>query len=769
MFLYALTILLSAFLLFQVQPVIAKIILPWFGGSAAVWATCLLFFQLVLLLGYLYAHASIRYLKPRRQMHLHIGLLGLSLLALAVLPVYPSPAWKPSPTADPTWGILSLLAATVGLPYFLLSTTGPLLQAWYARRHSGAMPYRLYALSNVGSMFALLSYPFLFEPVFGSHQQAGLWSAGYCLFLGLCAFTAFRSGTAPQAAASVEAADQDPVPAPTARQYVFWLALPACASALLLAVTNHISQNIAAIPLLWIAPLSLYLLSFILCFEGRGWYARFPYLPVLVVSLGAMAMAMEGYDKVAIYKVIGIFLLGLFSCCMVCHGELVRLKPDPRYLTHFYLTISAGGALGGLLVAFVAPHVFNGFYEFPLALMACAVLTLLVLRAGPDPKWFRELLPPLPTLAATVAAATAGFLGYANRDRFSVTDLAHDLSHWVAPRWMPPQSFETTAIQVALVSVSIVVLAVLRADWRFRWLRVSAGRATFAMEVLAMTVVGYLAYQVGESTTGHKLMLRNFYGGLKVTDTGSPLEFYSVRRLTNGTINHGEQFLYKERRDQPTTYYGTDSGVGLAIRDRGRSRPVRVGVIGLGTGTIASYGRPGDYYRFYEINPLVLRISNSGAAGEFTFLSDCQCQVQVVRGDARLSLEGEPPQNFDVLAVDAFSSDSIPVHLLTREAMQLYFRHLKPDGILAVHISNRYLDLAPVMLGETQATGHVARLVDTADDTIIEVFGATWVLVTAPSPGFDSEVISHSAEIASTRTVRLWTDDYSNLYRILKK
>jgi len=769
MFLYALTILLSAFLLFQVQPVIAKIILPWFGGSAAVWATCLLFFQLVLLLGYLYAHASVRYLKPRAQMFLHIGLMALSLLAIAVLPVYPSAAWKPSPTADPTWGILGLLGASVGLPYFLLSTTGPLLQAWYARRFRGAMPYRLYALSNVGSMFALLSYPFLFEPVFGSHQQAALWSAGYGVFLGLCAFTAFRSGTAPQAAAETgEAAAAAPlVPAPGPRQYAFWLLLPACASALLLAVTNHISQNIAAIPLLWIAPLSVYLLTFILCFEGRGWYFRFPYLPLLAVSLGAMAMAMQGFDKAPIQVVVTIFLLGLFACCMVCHGELVRLKPDPRYLTHFYLTISAGGALGGLLVAFVAPHVFNGFYEFPLALMACTVLTLLALRSDPDPQWFWDFLPPAQTLAAAVVVALTGYLGYAHRER--VITWAEGLAQRAAPKWTPPASFDDYAIRVALVIVTLLLLAVLRADWRFRWVRSSGGRSTFGIETVALALVGFLAYQVGQSTTGHKLMVRNFYGGLKVTDTGPPADFYSVRRLTNGTINHGEQFLYPGRRDQATTYYGPDSGVGIALRDRGRSRAIRVGVIGLGTGTIASYGRLGDYYRFYEINPLVLAISNAGPAGQFTFLGDCQCQVEVVRGDARLSLEGEPPQNFDVLAVDAFSSDSIPVHLLTREAMQLYFRHLRPDGILAVHISNRYLDLQPVIEGETKATGHVARLVDTVDDNALEVFGATWVLVTAPSPGYDSEVISNSTNIASTRNVRLWTDDFSNLYRILKK
>jgi SAM-dependent methyltransferase len=279
---------------------------------------------------------------------------------------------------------------------------------------------------------------------------------------------------------------------------------------------------------------------------------------------------------------------------------------------------------------------------------------------------------------------------------------------------------------------------------------------------------GYLAYQVGQSTTGHRLMIRNFYGALKITDTGPATAFDSVRRLTHGTINHGEQFLMPARRDLPTTYYGPDTGIGIAIRDKGKSHSIRVGVIGLGTGTIAAYGRLGDYYRFYEINPLVPKISNAGAASQFTFLTDCHCKVDVAMGDARLSLEREPPENFDVLAVDAFSSDSIPVHLLTKEAMQLYFRHLQPDGILAVHISNRYLDLQPVIGGETKATGHIARLVDTDDDTERDVFGATWVLVTAPTPGFDSEVSSNSTGIASKRTVRLWTDDYSNLFQILK-
>ena len=678
MILYALTIVVSAFLLFQVQPVIAKIILPWFGGSAAVWTVCLLFFQMALLLGYLYAHALVRYLKPRTQMLVHAGLLLGSALAL---PVYPSASWKPLGGADPTLRILGLLAVTVGLPYFLLSTTGPLLQAWYARRFQNAMPYRLYALSNAGSMFALVSYPFLFEPVFTTHQQAWMWSAAYGVFVVLCGVTAINSGMAPSAVTEAEA---EAVEKPPVKRYLTWLLLPAVASLLLLAITNHISQNVAAIPFLWVLTLSIYLLTFILCFEGSGWYRRNPYLQLLAVALGSMAYALsvDATGSVPIRVMVPLFAMGLFTCCMVCHGELARLKPDPRYLTHFYLMIAAGGALGGLLVGLVAPHLFNAIYEMPLGLVACAVLVLWVLRQDAELKWFQRWRQPAPIVAGVLTVALAVFVGL----------------------------------------------------------------------------------QIRDSVRGSRELDRNFYGALKVRDNGPATQLDATRTLTNGTINHGEQFLNPARRDWPTTYYGPETGVGLAIREKGKSGAIRVGVIGLGTGTLAAYGRLGDYYRFYEINPLVLRLAHT----EFTFLPDCRAQVDVAMGDARLSLERESPENFDVLAVDAFSSDSIPVHLLTLEAIKLYFRHLRPDGVLAVHISNRYLDLEPVLAGETRATGKMARVVDTDDDDTQDVFGATWVLMTAPASGFHGEELKNSTEIGSQRIVRLWTDDYSNLFRILK-
>ncbi|HLK46628.1 MAG TPA: fused MFS/spermidine synthase [Bryobacteraceae bacterium] len=678
MILYALTIVVSAFLLFQVQPVIAKIILPWFGGSAAVWTTCLLFFQVVLLLGYLYAHAVIRYLKPRMQMLVHAGLL---LVSAAALPIYPNASWKPYGNEDPSLRILGLLAATVGLPYFLLSTTGPLLQAWYARRYKGAIPYRLYALSNAGSMFALLSYPVLFEPIYTTHQQALMWSVAYVLFAALCAVTAFRSGTA---VAAAETTESEAAHKPGATQYWAWMGLAACASVMLLAVTNHMSQNIAAIPFLWILPLSIYLLSFILCFEGSGWYRRTPYLQLFAVALGSMAYAMssEQESNLPIKVMLPLFAMGLFTCCMVCHGELARLKPHPKYLTHFYLMISAGGALGGIFVGLVAPHWFNAFYEMPVGMAGCALLVVMVLKQDPELEWFQNFRQPAPLVAA--------------------------------------------GLTVALIT--------------------------------------YLGMQIRDGNHGALVLARNFYGGLKVRDSGPATRLDAVRSLTHGTINHGEEFLNPARRDWPTTYYGPNTGIGVAIREKQKQGPIRVGVIGLGTGTISAYGRPGDYYRFYEINPLVPRI----ARGEFHFVPDSKAHVDIAMGDARLSLEREQPENFDVLAVDAFSSDSIPVHLLTRQAMDLFFHHLKPDGILAVHISNRYLDLQPVVRGEAQATGKITRLVDTDDDDSQDVFGATWVLVTSPAAGFSKEIVNASHEVEKNRTVRLWTDDFSNLYQILK-
>jgi hypothetical protein len=702
-------------------------------------------------------------------MIVHIALLAASALAL---PIYPRLAWKPTGTEEPTRAILVLLVVTVGLPYFLLSTTGPLLQAWYARTRNDAMPYRLYALSNAGSMFALLSYPALFEPVFTTHQQTGFWSGAYVVFILLCGVTAFASTRVSAPALKAEAnfgvsrsMSFAPAEAPTLRTYALWIALPASASVLLLAVTNHLSQNVAAIPFLWVLPLSIYLLTFILCFESSGWYRRIPYIPLLAIALGAMTYAF-GADATGdvktflgiplLFIMVGLFCLGLFTCCMVCHGELARMKPDPRYLTHFYLMISAGGAIGGLLVGLVAPHVFKALYEMQLGLMVTALVILMALRLDHEKSWSQDLLRPVLMTAAFVAMGAAGYAVYVNRHR--VTAVFEKPVSLISKRLSQSDNFEDYVIFAVLAITALLVVLMFRGGRpRNQWAALSA-------EVVALLITAYLGHQVGSITSGYRLSVRNFYGALRVRDSGTPQEFDATRTLTHGTINHGEQFLNPARRLLPTTYYGPNTGVGLAIREKQKTGAIRVGVVGLGTGTLAAYGRLGDYFRFYEINPLVLKLATS----EFTFLPECKAKHDVAMGDARLSMEREQPENFDVLAVDAFSSDSIPVHLLTREAIGVYFHHLRPDGILAVHISNRYLDLQPVLETETHAIGAAARLVDTFDDDATGVFGATWVLIAPHDATFDQAEMEASADFSSKRNVRLWTDDYSNLFRILK-
>ncbi|MBM3774297.1 MAG: hypothetical protein FJW37_03955 [Acidobacteria bacterium] len=670
MLLFGLTVLLSAFLLFEIQPVIARAILPWFGGSAAVWTTCLLFFQVLLLAGYAYAYAIFRYLRPGAQSAVHVALL---LASLAALPVIPAAAWKPAGTEDPVFRILGLLAATVGLPYFLLAATAPLVQPWYAFGSAKAVsPYRLYALSNAGSMFALLSYPVMFEPVLTSRQQALGWSSGYALFALLCGASALRARSirSPGAEAAVAG------PRPGWGDRLLWVALAASASLLLLAVTNHLTQNVAAIPFLWVLPLSIYLLSFILCFEGGGWYRRGPMLRFLAVALGTMAYALsEGFENTTLKVLIPLYSVGLFAASMACHGELARLKPHPRYLTSFYLLIAVGGALGGVFVGLVAPRAFGWYFELPVGIVACAVLVLIVLRrqgAVSRSVWW---------VAAGLTVAMAFFLGAE--------------------------------------------------------MRRMAGQA--------------------------RVIARNFYGGLRVVD--SEEREGRARKLMHGTVNHGQQWLDPARRQMPTTYFGPDSGIGLAIRAASERPNLRVGVIGLGTGTLAAYGRPGDHYRFYELNPLVLEIARS----QFTFLEDSKASVEVALGDGRLSLEREAPQNFDLLALDAFSSDAIPVHLLTREAFELYFRHLKPGGVLAAHVSNKYLDLAPVVEVLAKAAGAGAVVIDTRGDEQKASFAATWVLVSR-RPEFlrHARTAPGAATAASPRKLRLWTDDYSNLLRILR-
>jgi hypothetical protein len=682
--LYGITIFFSAFLLFQVQPIIAKIILPWFGGSASVWTTCMLFFQVVLLAGYWYAHLSMRKLQPTSQAWLHIGLLAASVLLLHVMP---NPSWKPQGNEDPGLRILGLLTVSIGAPYFLLSSTSPLLQAWYGRAGGGALPYRLFAVSNLGSLLGLLAYPVLIEPRMATRHQAQGWSAGYALFAIFCAAVALRSRRR-HAASAVETASTDYESAPSWGMQLLWLGLAACASTFLLGATNHLTQNVASIPFLWILPLALYLLTFILCFEGRGWYSRRIFLGLAAVGLAGMAYTLsENFYNADLKLLVPLYAGGLFVCCMVCHGELARLKPDPRHLTSFYLMVSLGGALGGILVGLIAPHFFSGFFELPIAIASCCGLVLLVLCLD-------------------------------------------------VPRWAPD----------------------LKPFWR-PWI-------WGASVAITLGLCGYLGYNIREFRRGSLVLVRNFYGGLRVHDATGNDEHTMVRHLTHGTISHGSQILDPVRRRFPTTYYGTDTGVGRALAVVGREGSMHVGVIGLGAGTLAAYGRAGDSFRIYDINPAVIKIAYTS----FTYLTDSKAHIEIPLGDARLSLEREPAENFDLLAVDAFSSDAIPVHLLTREAFGVYFHHLKETGVLAMHISNRHLDLEPVMDMAATAYGKKAIVIETEDDDPAEVSGATWVLLTNRPGFFEEPLISKGATpLKHTTRLRPWTDDYSNLFQILKK
>ena len=688
MTLYAVTIFLSAFLLFQVQPLIAKIILPWFGGSAAVWTAAMLFFQVSLLAGYAYAHFLIGKLKASRQWQVHGGLLVLSL---ALLPILPRDYWKPTAAGDPTVRILLLLAATIGLPYFLLSSTSPLLQAWYVRKTGSQVPYKLFALSNFGSMLGLISFPFFVEPNLSSREQAWAWSGVFVVFVILCIGVAWmsRESLAPIAAGNISEDEATPVPdnapAPDWRELTLWVCLAACASVLLVSLTNHLSQNVAPIPLLWVIPLALYLLSFILCFESDKIYQRWLFIPALAPLLGYMAYYIyTDSGNTHIRKIIPLYAGGLFAACMVLHGELAKRKPAPRYLTLFYLMVSLGGALGGVFVALIAPNVFKTFLELPIGLVACALLTVIA-------TWEVEL-----------------------------------------PRFGP---------------------------WPLR----------LALCVGLGALSGFLVRHEIENEKGYVLMVRNFYGALRVSDddSGDP---FALRNLTHGTINHGSELLDPAKRYITTSYYGENSGVGRAIRTMRERGPVRIGSIGLGAGVLSNYGRKGDFIRIYEINPIVPPITKT----QFFFYNHAEADKDILMGDARLTLEKQlaesGPMNYDVLSVDAFSSDAIPIHLLTREALALYFKHLKPDGILALHISNRYLDLAPVCEAGAQYFGKTARTVsdDGAEGSYLN--SSTWVLETSHPEWFNSDAFA-GADMAPTEAkpnFRPWTDDYSNLFQILK-
>lgn len=777
--------LLSAFLLFQVQPIISKFILPWFGGSPGVWTTCMLFFQVVLFAGYAYAHTLT--LLPRRwQGVLHGLLLGA---AIAMLPIAPGEMWKPTGSEDPALRILLLLLASVGLPYFVLSSTSPLVQVWFTRTTGGASPWRLYALSNIGSLAALLSYPLFFEVHWDVVEQTTLWAVGFGAFvvLSLAGIWLDRHHALEAESKPVEVIDAAS-DHPGWWRRVQWVLLPALASCVLLSATNHVCQDVAVIPFLWVVPLSLYLLTFIICFEHERWYARICALwallalPILFITCTEsrlqgqpvwtkFEMWMHNHVEPLLNRLTGqdfhlasidltpnfIWELGwsfsaMFIACMLCHGELTRLKPAPRRLTEFYLLMSAGGALGGLFVSLGAPRVFTTFAEWPISLivvsgLACVILLRSVLKVRRVWEWLLAVIITSVTCLIAWMLVHHGILTQEEVQKQLKIDL------------MPPPVVIYSTLGV--IGLCLAVLA-------FRIIRRGGMRpAMISITMLGMlfTFVLLLMGDLGFKHDDKIERVRNFYGMLSVTedyDSGLDMKY---RQLSNGGIIHGMQNLGPSLREEPTTYYGHQTGIGKAL-DSLKDRPdARVGVVGMGAGTVACYAKSGQTFRFYDINPDVVRIAEK----YFTYLEDARkrgAKVEIVISDARLALEREPSQHFDVLLLDAFSGDSVPVHLLTKEAFTIYDRHMKPDGIIAVHITNSYLVLAPVIEKIAAATGFKTTRIATeaegdhdSTDYILVTRNEAFLKATPPDLLGD--------EIELKQDVRLWTDRYHNLLRIL--
>lgn len=912
----AATILISAFLLFQVQPVITKKILPWFGGSPAVWTTCVLFFQLVLLAGYAYAHFATHLIKPRWQGVVHLVIV---LLAVLLLPIVPAERWKPINGDTPALRILLLLTFVVGVPYFVLSTTGPLVQAWFARLYPGRSPYRLYSLSNVGSLAALLTYPFLIETTLRVDAQGYVWSLVFIAFaalIGILALNIWRhdkqalaNGNEPVITATegliakrtevagvtakpaVEEASTAPVErAPAIGLRIAWLSLAALASLVFLAITNHLCQDIAVVPFMWVIPLSLYLLSFIICFDNERWYLRKTY-GVLTILMVMWLTAIEQYPSVnrgleypqkvvrvlfwgsgqpaageqeetpedapkvtfskqvelaqpfysspftrtndwmfdtvgmVVEKIDGVwqwiakdrtpvvlesgetfasldqnkdgkltvgefpvspltalvdwdidsnnevsedefnrkagkretarivfdvdtydfkehvvvasaaYMFALFCICMVCHGELVKSKPAPKYLTSFYLSISAGGALGGLFVGLLCPMIFKTHFELAIGLIGGFIVGWLTIFNDGREKWLKGRDWLQWALLLLVMAPTAVFVMQGNVEEIEMRRLASLLP----ARWQ-----ETLT----------------RRGW------------------LAKPDDDLLAIE------------RNFYGTVTVSKMGDEDEDpdNAGRALYNGRIWHGFQFTSPERELEPSTYYVTGTGAALAVQENPRAgQGLRVAVIGLGSGSMAAHAQSGDTYRFYDIDPKVYKVAKE----QFTYLDKIpaarNAKVEVVMGDGRLSMERElkeqGPLNYDVIHLDAFSGDAIPAHLLTEESFALYEKHLRheervdeatgekikvPTGIIVVHISNRYLDLEPVVAAIAKKYGYQTWAVHKGEEGGPTDTASDWVLVTKNEEFLNNPRVKLAGEPLRPKKELLWTDQFTALWDIMK-
>lgn len=705
--LFGTTIFIGAFLVFLVQPMVAKRIVPWFGGTPGVWSLCLAFFQSALFLGYAYAHLLFTRFTPSRQVAIHALLFAV---AFALLPVLPGDAWKPLDPRDPSAKILAMLASNVALPFFMLASTGPLLQAWFAQVYPGRTPYHLYALSNLGSLLALLAYPFVVEPSISLSLTSSVWSWGF-VFLGIGVISCAWLAAQHPAHTTTDSSELQTFH-PDRLRTGLCVALPACAVVLLMAVTNELCLDVASVPLLWVLPLCIYLVTFILCFASERLYPRKTMLGLALILAVALATlgnvsplnAPGRLNTSPVFGQIAAYALVLFVCCMLLHGELYRLRPPPQRLTAYYLCISGGGAAGGLFVGLLAPKLFSTYEELPLGLVVGWTLILLA--------WWRE-----------------------------------------------PAS----------------VLRV--GPWRRVWVAAAC-----------ISLAAPLAQLALREPLGPNVLLqeRSFYGVLRVFKRWNWKPPKREVVMENGTTVHGFQFLNPDMRSMPTDYFSKITGVGIAFSSRNPNRSIKVGVIGLGIGTLAAYGQAGDSFRFYEINPEVVRLARD--TGHFSFLADSAAKIEIVEGDGRLSLESElrtdGSQQYDILVLDAFSSDSIPVHLLTLEAFELYVSHLREGGLLAINMATAHLRIAPLVHRVGLEVGlHNIFVLNRRNNRYFSM-GSKWVILARKEATLqrfmrfgaahkrrlgltDEDVLFYGLPEDVLASAPLWTDDYSDLFSVV--
>jgi spermidine synthase len=719
--LFLLTVLTGSFLLFLTQPMIARMALPRLGGAPAVWNSAMLVYQGLLLAGYAYAHFLTR-LRPRRQAGLHLALFAVAALWL---PIGVSDAVLPADAVPALWAPW-FLASSIGPLFFIVSAQAPLMQRWYALESARGDPYPLYAASNLGSFAGLLSYPLLVEPLLTLEQQSLLWSAGFALLVLMVVACAL---TVP--AAAVEAVPKAAGPAPPLRRLLHWVALAAIPSGLMLSTTTHLTTDIVAVPLLWVLPLALYLLSFVIAFAHRRGAANLivALAPPFLLVAGGFAFT-GGSELPFITATLGLLLL--FIVAVALHAEMYRRRPEPAHLTAFYLAMAVGGVLGGMFCAILAPTLFDWAYEHPLLIVAAALL----IPQSPFIPWAEDVPAHLRWFAVIGALALS----------------------WAVDWNLGPFTSDVTAL-LGSILISLIALAFIG------WPTVFA----LGLAALMLSYGGWTKLE--ESRDG--VRTRSYFGVYTVTTRRSP----PSRQLTHGTTLHGVQNLTPGGETEPTSYYARRSGIGHALG----SLPIfhgpdsAVGVVGLGTGTLSCYAQPGQDWRFFEIDPAIVRIARNPAI--FTFLSRCAPQAKVVLGDARLSLAREPAGRLDLLAVDAFSSDAIPIHLLTREALQVYRRALKPDGLLLVHISNRYLDLEPVLAAAASRDGWHAAAFDYSPEPLDagrNLSRSVWVAMAKDKDSLMTLRIASAEDAHEWRPLLGrpgfpgWTDDYASILPLLE-